>query len=345
MAARIGLVGCGTVGTGLIELLALKSGHLLEKYGVEFKIIFVTDAVKGTVFSDSGLDPAEISGELERRRDLSESPHAREGLGSLPDLIKSAKLDMLCEATPTNYKTGEPGMTILRSALSSGVSAVTSSKGALGLDMAGLKKLASDNGAMLRFESSVMSGTPLISLVRGPLAGCEVSRVEGILNGTTNYILTEMGEGASYGDALASAQRLGYAEADPSGDVEGFDAAVKVCIMSAEFFGVPLAMGDVRRTGITGVTEGDVKRAAESGGRIKLIAGVERDGGSAKGYVAPRVLGSGNPLASISGATNAVSVTTDNLGTITISGPGAGKRETAQGLMADMIEIAMACGK
>jgi homoserine dehydrogenase len=254
-------------------------------------------------------------------------------------LLSDAGIDIICEAAPTNYKTGEPGMTIISSALKSGASAVTSSKGALGLDMAGLKKLARENGVSLRFESSVMSGTPLISLVHGPLAGCAVSKVEGILNGTTNYILTKMEEGKSYSDALAEAQRLGYAEADPTGDVDGYDAAIKVCIMAAEFFDTPLLMDDVKRTGITKVTRDDIERASESGGRIKLIAGVKKEGRVVTGYVSPRTVRLSNPLASVSGATNAVNITTDNLGEIMIAGPGAGKLETAQGLLSDMLGI------
>lgn len=277
--------------------------------------------------------------EIASRGGLTESRHAKAGPGELAGLLREARPDIVCEAAPTDYKTGEPGMTILSSALKAGASAVTSSKGAVGLNMAGLKKLARENGAHLRFESSVLSGTPLINLVRGPLAGCSLSKIEGILNGTTNYILTRMEGGLSYGEALLEAQRLGYAEADPAGDVEGFDAAVKVCIMSAEFFGAGLPIDKVRRVGITGVTEADVANAAKSGRRIKLIAGVSREGESVAGYVEPRAVELTNPLASVSGATNAVSITTDNLGEITISGPGAGKKETAQGLLSDMLDI------
>jgi homoserine dehydrogenase len=341
MISRVGLVGCGTVGRGLIELIDLKENYLREKYGVEFRIIFISDAVKGTVFSDAGLNPKELLKELDERNGFSKFSAVRIAQSDLSSLLSDAKIDVLCEAAPTDYKTGEPGMTILSSALGAGVNAVTSSKGALGLDMAGLKELARKNGVVLRYESSVMSGTPLISLVRGPLAGCEISRVEGIVNGTTNYILTRMEGGASYKDALAEAQRLGYAESDPSGDVEGFDPAIKVCIMASEFFGVRLGVSDVKRTGITEVTEKDIKLAREAGGRIKLIAGVEKREGLVTGYVSVRTVDLSNPLASINGATNAVSITTDNLGDITIAGPGAGKRETAQGILSDMLEIVL----
>jgi homoserine dehydrogenase len=340
METRIGLVGCGTVGKGLIDLLGRKRNFLADRFGVEFKVIFVTDVIKGTVFSETGLDGGEILDVPDAENAWSACPHARKERTSLADLLDDSKLDILCEATPTNYVTGEPGMTILRTALAAGVSAVTSGKGAVGLDMRGLKKLARSKGASLRFESSVMSGTPLINLVNGPLAGCEISRVEGIVNGTTNYILTRMGEGLSYDDALSEAQKLGYAETDPSGDVDGFDAAIKVCIMAAEFFGVGIAVADVDRTGIRGVTADDIGKASANGRRIKLIAGVEKREEAVRGYVAPRELDASNPLASISGAMNAVSITTDNLGEITIVGPGAGKRETAQGLLSDMLAIA-----
>jgi homoserine dehydrogenase len=307
-----------------------------EKYGISFKLIFAADTALGTVFSDEGLEPGGLLDALGHGRDLSAGPRGMRHGTPLSELLRAAGLDVLCEAAPTNYRTGEPGMTILTSALSAGVSAVTSSKGAIGLDMAGLKRLARDNGAVLRFESSVMSGTPLISLVRGPLAGCAVTKAEGIVNGTTNYILTKMEGGMAYDEALSEAQRLGYAEADPTGDVEGFDSAVKVCIMASEFFGKKLSLDDVRRTGITGVTGEDVERAARAGRRIKLIAGV---GPSGAGYVEPREIELSNPLASVGGAVNAVTVSTDNLGDVTVIGPGAGKIETAQGLVSDMIEI------
>ena len=339
MISKIGLVGCGTVGSGLLELLDKRADYIAAKYGVSFKLVFATDVMRGTAFSKEGLNPRSLLAILESGGSI-DSLSPKSAPNNLVSLLGEAKPGIICEATPTNYKTGEPGMSIMTAALARGVSVATSSKGALALDMAGLKELAASKGASLRFESSVMSGTPLLSLARGPMAGCEITRAEGILNGTTNFILTKMESGMDYSEALAEATRLGYAEADPTGDVEGFDAAVKVCILSAEFFGKPMRMEEVRRTGITGITREDIKRAAASGGRIKLIAGVKKEGDSVTGYVSPEIVGSDNPLVSVSGATNAVNITTDNLGVVTIVGPGAGKIETAQGLLSDMLNIA-----
>ena len=339
MTVGIGLAGCGTVGGGLLELLDTKRDYLKERYGADFRLVFVTDAIKGTVFSKDGLNPGELAAKVARDGNFHGADAERAAPNDIKTLVGESGISILCEATPTNYKTGEPGMTITKTALASGASVVTSSKGALGLDMAGLKKLARDNGVQIRFESSVMSGTPLINLIRGPLAGCSVTRVEGILNGTTNFILTRMEEGLDYAEALTEAQKLGYAEADPTGDVEGFDAAVKVSILAGEVFGVRVGLDEVRREGITSVKPDDIRSAAGRGAKIKLIAGAALDGGKVTGYVSPREVKSSDPLASILGVTNAVNIATDNLGTVTVIGPGAGRIQTAQGLMSDMLDI------
>jgi homoserine dehydrogenase len=340
MTVKIGLAGCGTVGGGLLELLDSSRDCLKGRYGADFRLIFVTDAVKGTVFSKDGLNPGELAAKVARDGNFRGADTERAASNDIKTLVGESGISILCEATPTNYETGEPGMTIMKSALASGVSVVTSSKGALGLDMAGLKKLARDNGVKIRFESSVMSGTPLINLIRGPLAGCSVTRVEGILNGTTNFILTRMEEGLGYEEALTEAQKLGYAEADPTGDVEGFDAAVKVAILAGEVFGAHVSLGEVRREGITSVKPDDIRRAAARGAKIKLLAGASLEGGKVSGYVSPREMKSSDPLASVQGVTNAVNIETDNLGTVTVIGPGAGRIQTAQGMISDMIDIA-----
>jgi homoserine dehydrogenase len=340
MVYRIGLVGCGVVGRGLLSLLGEKRGYLEEKFGFSFDLLLVSDFLKGTATSPNGLDLREIASVLDAGRDLRSVRGAVKAPRELEDMLSETPVDILCDATPTNYETGQPSLGILQAAIGSGANAVTCSKGGVGYDLAGLKKLASEKGVAIRYESSVLSGTPLINLARGPLAGCEIAKAEGIVNGTTNYMLTMMENGASYDEALKEAQRLGYAETDPTGDVEGFDSAVKVCIMAQEFFGSNLKISEVDRTGLTGVTNADIENAKIDGKRLKLIAGVKRSGQGVQGYVKPIAIDGGHPLASVMGATNAVCITTDNLGDVTIVGPGAGARATAQGLLSDMLEIA-----
>ncbi|MDR1515716.1 MAG: homoserine dehydrogenase [Synergistaceae bacterium] len=339
MIYRIGLAGCGTVGRGLVALLGEKREYLEKKYGFSFSLNLVTDFIKGTVASADGLNPREIIENLDRSGGLRSMKEALEDT-RLADLLRRTPVDILCDATPTNYETGQPSLGILQTAIASGASAVTCSKGGVGLDLAGLKKLAADKGVKVRYESSVLSGTPLLNLAQGPLAGCLIEKALGIVNGTTNYILTMMEGGADYADSLREAQRLGYAETDPTGDVEGFDAAVKVCIMAQEFFGCKLSLSEIDREGITRVSPSDIKKAREEGKRVKLIAGVERHKDTARGYVKPTAIDLTHPLASVSGPTNAVCLTTDNLGDVTVIGPGAGARETAQGLLSDILDIA-----
>jgi homoserine dehydrogenase len=178
-----------------------------------------------------------------------------------------------------------------------------------------------------------------MNLAREALAGCDITGAMGIVNGTTNYILTMMEEGMDYGEALKKAQELGYAEADPTGDVEGWDAAVKVQVMAKVLMGKPVQVDKVDRTGITGITPADIESASARGARIKLIAEVGMDGGKLVAKVAPREIPLTHPLAGIMGATNAITLTTDHLGEVTIVGPGAGRVETGQALLTDLLAV------
>lgn len=184
-----------------------------------------------------------------------------------------------------------------------------------------------------------MSGTPALRLGMELLGGAGIRRVQGILNGTTNYILTQMESGAAYEAALAEAQAKGYAEADPSGDVEGHDAAGKVVILANLLLGLPLTMEDVACEGITGLTPEDIRAAQEAGERWKLIGLVERTDEGHRASVKPTRLPLAHPLASVSGATNAITYTTDLLGDVTLVGPGAGRVETGYALLGDVLGI------
>jgi homoserine dehydrogenase len=189
-------------------------------------------------------------------------------------------------------------------------------------------------------EGTVVAGTPVINLASGPLAGCHITKIRGILNGTTNYILSEMEKGYAYEEVLKSAQKLGYAEADPTGDVEGYDARGKVAILANVVMGTPLNINDVPCQGITKIKPEDIKFAKKQNARWKLIGSVERkENGSVHGSVAPEMVDLSHPLAGIMGATNALTFTTDLLGDITIVGPGAGRVETGFSILTDVLAI------
>ena len=336
MNNKIALAGCGNVGTALLEILQEKRSELAGKYGFTFEVVLICDLMKGNIADSQGLDLGKVLDAIHTRRGFAELPQAR---GTFAEMLESSHATVLAEATPMDLKTGEPGMTHMKTALSHGVSVVTTNKGPISLALDELVKLGAEHGASLRFEGTVMSGTPFISMIREGMVGCKVKKVAGILNGTTNFMLTKMGEGLTYDQALEEARSHGYTEADPSMDVEGWDPAVKVSIMAKIFFGMDVPVTKVDRTGITGITPGKVMEAAAAGCKVKLLAGVEEGPKGFHAFVKPAKVPFSDPLASIDSATNAVTITTDNLGDVTIIGPGAGRRETGQALLEDIFAL------
>ena len=272
MINKIALAGCGNVGTALLEILHEKKDELREKYGFEYKVVLVSDLMKGVIMDPEGLDLGAALESVRETRTFEKLPRAE---GSFEELLERSGATVLAEGTPTNLKTGEPGLTHIRAALSRGISVTTTNKGPIALAFDELTELAKANGAQLSYEGVVMSGTPLIDMMKNGVAGCSVLKLEGILNGTTNFMLTKMGEGMEYGAALAEAQALGYAEADPTGDVEGWDAAVKVSILAKILFGADVPVDKVERTGITKVTPPQIEEAKKNGRAVKLLAGLD----------------------------------------------------------------------
>jgi homoserine dehydrogenase len=190
------------------------------------------------------------------------------------------------------------------------------------------------------YEGAVMSGTPVLRMARQTLAGAGLVGFEGILNGTSNYVLTRMEEGLGFADAVAQAQALGYAEADPSADVEGYDVRLKVVILANELLGACLQVNDVTCSGISSLDSAAIQQAQAAGQRWKLIGSASREtDGSVRASVEARLLPGNHPLAGISGATNAVAFNTELLGAVTVSGPGAGRVETAFALLSDIVAI------
>jgi len=254
-------------------------------------------------------------------------------------MIARADADAMLEVTYTDIKTGQPATDHIRAALARGLHVTTTNKGPLALFSNELIDLAARNGVQFLYEGTVMAGTPLLNLVRETLAGSAVSEMKGILNGTTNYILTRMEDGMDYGAALKQAQELGYAEAVPDADVLGWDALAKVTILANTVFGAALSPADTPCTGITEITSAQIAAAAADGKRYKLIGRVWREGQKVRASVAPQLMDLSHPLAGVGGATNAMTLTTDTLGDVTIVGPGAGRRETGFALLNDLLTI------
>jgi homoserine dehydrogenase len=338
MKYRLALIGFGNVGLGFARILAERGDQLAESFGLELEIVAVSDFIRGSVYDPDGIDPQALIDAVDRDGNLEGVPAKERGWDAL-ETITSSNADVVMELTYTDLNTGEPAFAHTKAALESGKHVVTTNKGPVALRFPDLTAIARDKNVEIGVEGTVMSGTPTLRLGMEYVAAAGVRKVEGILNGTTNYILTQMEAGADYESVLADAQEKGYAEADPTGDVEGHDPAGKVVILGNLLMGLPLTMADVDCTGITGLSADDIAAAKEAGERWKLIGKLEIVDGVPRASVKPERLPLDHPLAAIGGATNAITYTTDLLGQVTLVGPGAGRMETGFALIVDLLGI------
>jgi homoserine dehydrogenase len=335
---KIALIGFGVVGQSFAEIIRDKHAELLDKYGLDAEIVAISGRSKGSVYDPAGLDLELLLRKYGETGTLESYPRGVKGLNSL-ETITETGAEVIVEATITNVETGEPALSHVRAALSRGKHVVTSNKGPAALAYRELKELADKNRVQFRIESTVLSGTPAINFATENLAGHRIYGVKGIINGTTNYILTKMEQGEKYGDVLREAQELGYAEADPTADVEGWDAVAKIMILGNAVLGGEMKISDVEREGITGITPEMIMAAKNRGERIKLIAEAYIENGVVKAKVAPQSIHLSDPLAGVAGTLNALTVMTDGLLDVTVIGGGAGGLGTAHGLLSDILAI------
>ncbi len=335
---RLALIGFGNVGQGFAQILVERSAELAARFEVQFQIVAVSDLLKGSLYDPAGLDPVALLDAVRASGSLKDLPAPYRDLDALRT-IHETNAEAIVEISYTDLKTGEPAITHVRAALESGKHVVTTNKGPVALCYPELSALARARGLQIGVEGTVMSGTPVLRMGTELLAAAGIRRIQGIVNGTTNYILTQMEAGSPYPEALAEAQARGYAEADPTGDVEGHDAAGKVVILANLLMGASLTLRQVDCTGITALTSQDIAAARAAGERWKLIAAVQKDGDQVTASVKPTRLPISHPLASVSGATNAITFTTDLLGDVTVVGPGAGRLATGYALLGDLLAI------
>jgi homoserine dehydrogenase len=337
---RLAFIGFGTAGQGCAKHL-VRSKLYLKEFGFNYKVVAISDMVKGSITNEKqGLDLPKALDLCARGKKLDNRDLKGEvGLSSV-DTIKTSRADIVVEATWTNLKDAEPGLTHIVTALKSGANVVTSNKGPIALAYKRLVNLAKSKGRRLRFESTVMSGTPVFSLRENCLRGVRIIGIRGILNGTTNYILTEMAHGKYYAESLKKAQELGYAEAEPSGDVEAFDPAAKITILANALMDAEVDFADVEREGITRISSDDVSKAMRHSKRIKLMATATREeDGCVKASVKPTLLPDSDMLAHVSGVMNALQIMMNVQPAVTVIGPGAGGDSAGYGLMSDILAI------
>jgi len=336
---KIALIGFGNVGQGLAEILRTKKASLKRRQNYEFSVVAISDLRLGSVQDPEGIDLKRALDAVSHHGSLDAYKGGVHGWDALKT-IRESGADVIVELAYTDLKTGQPAIAHCREALKLGKSVVTSNKGPAALAYPALSRLAKQHGAHFFIEGTVMSGTPVLNLGMNNLAGNDFISISGILNGTTNYMLTEMEKGMSYESVLRKAQELGYAEADPTGDVEGIDAAGKVTILANLFMDAKLTPADVKRRGITRLKPADIEMARKAGKRWKLVgSGRRRKEGGVEASVRPVMLPLDDPLAGVMGPTNAVTFETDLLGKVTVVGPGAGRIETGYSILTALLTI------
>ncbi|MCH8867262.1 MAG: homoserine dehydrogenase [Proteobacteria bacterium] len=338
MEYNLALIGFGNVGQGLAEILASKGPLLREKFDANIRIVAICDLYKGSIADPDGFDPQALLDHINDKGDLKEFP-APDKDWDAGATIEMSGANVLVELSFTDLKTGEPALGHMIQALESGMNVSTTNKGPAALHFPKLLELSKTYGGKIGVEGTVMSGTPALALGMKSLAAAGVTRIQGILNGTSNYILGEMENGADYADALQDAQAKGYAEADPAGDVDGHDAAAKVVILANLVMGQSMTMEDVSCEGISGISAAQIQSAQAETQRWKLIGTLETVDGRMQGSVKPVKLDATHPLYGISGATNAITYSTDLLGDITLIGPGAGRIETGYAIIGDILSF------
>ena len=273
----LALLGFGNVGRAFARLLLAKRDELHRRYGLTCRVVGIATGRHGAAIDPEGIDLeralalAEKGGSLAK---LATSPQPGSGIA----FVQECRADVLVETTPVDYQTGQPAVDFLRTALNLGMHAITANKGPVVHAYRQLSELAQAHGRRFYFESAVMDGAPIFSLWREALPGARLLSFRGILNSTTNLILTLMEEGRSFEDALARAQSIGVAETDPSGDIQGWDAAVKVAALATVLMDAPLKPDQVDRKGIERLTAEEVEAARVQGRRWKLICRAAKEG-------------------------------------------------------------------
>jgi len=338
MHIDIALLGFGNVARALARLLVRKTSTLQREYGLTYRVTGIATRSRGCAIDPDGLDLEAALRLVEGGQSL-ENLHKGAPVADTLAFIAACPADLVMEATWLNPQTGQPATDYVRAALAAGRHVVTANKGPVAFAYRELMELARQQDRGFFFESTVMDGAPVLGMGREAFLATTIERVRGILNSTTNYILTRLEQGVAFDDAVAEAQQIGVAEADPSNDLEGWDATVKIVVLANVLMGADLRPADVDRTGITGLTGGDLKAALDAGERVKLLCEAVREGDRVRASVRPTRLPLSDPLSQVDQTSSAITFQTDTLHRLTLIEGDTDPTTTAYGMLVDMINI------
>lgn len=333
----LALIGFGNVGQALAQLLITKQAELDERYDLRARVVAIATGRHGSALAPAGIDLARALELIKAGQSIQSLSHEPVPDGTLA-LIQTCQAQVLFENTPVDYHSGQPALNHLRAGLEADMHVITANKGPVVHGYQSLLQLAEQQGRRFFFESTVMDGAPVFSLWRQALPGAQLQSVRGLLNSTTNLILGLMEAGNTFEQAVAHAQSIGIAETDPSGDIDGWDAAIKLAAISTVLMDHPLLPSDVARTGISHLTEAAVAEALAQGKRWKLVCTAVRRDQGVHAEVKPEQVGPEDPLFAVAGTSSAITFHSDVLGPLTLTEQDPGPETTAYGLLADFLQ-------
>lgn len=335
---RVAVVGYGGVGKALVRLLVEKEDYLKNE-SIDVKLNYVIDYYGG-IYDPMGIDYHDLVEFTSREKDITKYLPGGSREVNYELMLKNKDVDVVIEMTPTNKETGEPGMSNIRLALENGINVITSNKGPILLAYKKLNELAVKNNVQLAIGCTAGGALPSINGGLSDMAGANILSIEGVLNGTTNFILNEMEQsGAIYKESLKKAQELGIAETDPTLDVGGWDTASKLLILTNVLMNEEKTLKDISVQGITEITPNDIDEAAREDKKYKLVGRATCQDGSIIMSVRPEKLERNHPLYGVDGKNKAVRYTSDTLGDLTIIGGASGVTPAAASILRDLINI------
>ena len=341
MHYKLALIGFGNVARALARLL-LRKEEMLKAQGITFSFTGISTGSHGFAVNPNGLDIHQALELVESGKDISSLTNYHLPIADSLSVIQHSSADVLFENSPVNTQTGQPALDHIRAALNLGMHAITANKGPVVHGYRELTALAKSKGRQFKFESTVLGGAPVFSVFREAFPLAELTSIKGIFNATTNVILSRMENGEAYEDSVKYAQSIGLAETDPTNDVDGWDAAIKVAALVTVLWDTPLTPQQVNPTGIRGITPEMIAKAKAEGKRYKLVCSAEKDGDKISASVAPQLVDSSSPLYGMMNSSTGITFRTDVILDYSISlsekpGMKGGPVETAYGLFADFV--------
>ncbi|HZK88362.1 MAG TPA: hypothetical protein VFC27_04330 [Anaerovoracaceae bacterium] len=335
---KVAVLGFGNAGQAFAKLLINKKIEILQGMNYGIDVVAITTRSRGSLVSENGVDLENACKDIEASGKFDKNDKSYSNITSM-EVVEKVDYDVLIELTPLVIFSGQPAIDHIKKALKRGKHVITANKGPIAWAFEELKELAKKQDSLFYYETTVMDGTPIFNLVNDTLKFCKVLEINGILNSTTNFVLEELAKGRLFDEVISEGKKRGFIEADPAMDLEGWDAAAKTAALLNVLMSANITPNDIDRTGIVGISYEDIKEADERGNVIKLLCHGSIKDGKVAGIVKPTEVKKNNLLASITGTSSVVSITTDLMGTISIVEHDPEIEQTAYGIFSDLLRI------